>query len=397
MKRLITRVLPDGVVEAWRDHQRRSSVPLRFRPLLGTHLSETDVGPHAAIDAATAWLVRAQDQSRSADGGVARDFSLITGWATSYPETTGYIIPTFLALAHVRNHEDLRTRAKRMLDWLVSIQLPDGGFQGGKIDQIPIKSVTFNTGQILIGLAAGAKEFGDPRYREAMHAAARFLRDSQDSDGAWRSHPTPFAASGDKVYETHASWGLFEAARLAQNEGYGEAGLRQVQWAITRQQPNGWFSDNCLDRPKTPLTHTIGYALRGVIEAYRFSGNEAFKDAALRTATALISCLDQSGRIPGRLDAQWQAASRSACLTGIVQIAACWFLLAEIAKQPEFATLARRANRYVRLTMWSSPDAPSDVFGGVKGSHPISGEYGRFEYLNWAAKFCIDANLMELA
>ena len=37
-----------------------------------------------------------------------------------------------------------------------------------------------------------------------------------------------------------------------------------------------------------------------------------------------------------------------------------------------------------------------DIVGGVKGSFPINGDYGRFEYLNWAAKFFVDANLLEL-
>ncbi|MCC6718135.1 MAG: hypothetical protein IT555_09630, partial [Acetobacteraceae bacterium] len=36
-----------------------------------------------------------------------------------------------------------------------------------------------------------------------------------------------------------------------------------------------------------------------------------------------------------------------------------------------------------------------DQAGGVKGSFPVDGDYGRFEYLNWAAKFFIDSNLAE--
>ena len=34
--------------------------------------------------------------------------------------------------------------------------------------------------------------------------------------------------------------------------------------------------------------------------------------------------------------------------------------------------------------------------GGVRGAYPVNGEYGRYEYLNWAAKFCIDSQLMEM-
>ena len=33
--------------------------------------------------------------------------------------------------------------------------------------------------------------------------------------------------------------------------------------------------------------------------------------------------------------------------------------------------------------------------GQVKGSFPVDGAYGRFQYLNWACKFTVDANLLE--
>ena len=184
-----------------------------------------------AIDAGIEWLGQAQDNSASADGGVARDYCLINGWATSYPETTGYIVPTMIDYGKLKNDKSSLNRARKMLDWLVSIQLSDGGFQGGKIDATPVVSVTFNTGQILLGLVSGVKEFGE-LYRSPMRAAADFLVDSQDEDGCWRSHPTPFAKPGEKVYETHVSWGLFEAERIDPNRGYGEKGLANAHWAI---------------------------------------------------------------------------------------------------------------------------------------------------------------------
>ena len=58
-------------------------------------LRPDDPGIDAVIEEGMAWLARAQDCSTSADGGVARHYSLLDGWSTSYPETTGYIIPTF--------------------------------------------------------------------------------------------------------------------------------------------------------------------------------------------------------------------------------------------------------------------------------------------------------------
>ena len=140
---------------------------------------------------------------------MARDYSLLRGWNSSYPETTGYIVPTFLDCARRSGDETLRDRARRMLDWLAATQFPEGGIVGGMIDSTPRVPVTFNTGQVLIGLAAGVRELGES-YREPMNRAATWLRDTLDADGCWRRYPTPFAAAGEKAYETHVSWGLFD-------------------------------------------------------------------------------------------------------------------------------------------------------------------------------------------
>lgn len=346
------------------------------------------------INAALVWLCAAQDNSASADGGVARDYSLLKGWATSYPETTGYIIPTFIELANRSGNDELHQRARRMLDWCVSIQFPDGGFQGGKIDATPKVPVTFNTGQILLGLSAGAKQYADPRYINAMNKAAAWLRDDLLEDGCWRNHPTPFAASGEKAYETHVAWGLFEADRVAPGNGYGEAGLRQLDWALTKQAENGWFASNCLTDPKAPLTHTIGYVLRGVIEGYLFSRRPDLLSAACNTADGLLAALEADGRLSGRLDSNWKGAADYVCLTGSVQIAHCLFLLYRETGDQQYLDQGKKLTSFVRRTI--RLDGPEGMQGGIKGSFPLNGDYGQWEYLNWAAKFFIDANLLEM-
>lgn len=358
-------------------------------------LPEFDGGPAAAIAAGLQWLKRAQDRSASNDGGFARDFSLVSGWATSYPETSGYIVPTFIAEAAVSNDDDLRRRATRCLDWLVSIQFPEGGFQGGRIDQLPRVPVTFNTGQILLGLAAGAAHLDREKYLAPMQRAASWLRDTQGADGCWRKHPTPFGGAGEKVYETHVAWGLFEADRVAPGQGLGEAGLKQVRWALTKQQPNGWFESNCLNEPGKPLTHTIGYALRGVVEAHLWSKDTTLAEAAHRTASGLLSAIGPDGHLPGRLTRDWRGAVDWVCLTGSVQIAHSLFVLARLFGRADYARKAKALNAYVRRTISHSGDA--DTLGGIKGSFPVHGEYGRFQYLNWACKFMVDACREELA
>ncbi len=312
-------------------------------------LPAIDPGTDKVLPELMAWLALAQDQSASHDGGVARDYSLVKGWSTSYPETTGYIIPTLLAYARRTGQGEFRDRALRMTDWLLSIQFAEGGFQGGRIDSKPVVPVTFNTGQILLGLAAAQVETG--RYLEPMQRAADWLVRTQDEDGCWRKHQSPFAARGDKQYETHVAWGLFEAARVAPDRGYGEAGLRNVRWALSTLPPNGWFPNCSLSDTNKPLTHTLGYALRGVIEAYLFDPRPELLDAAQRTAQGLLGALQSDGFLAGQLTDRWLPASRWACLTGTAQIAHSWLLLHRLTGNDSYLAAARRANSYVRRTI----------------------------------------------
>ena len=257
---------------------------------------------------------------------------------------------------------------------------------------MPDVPVAFNTGQILIGLAAGAETFGEP-YREAMLRAAHWLMDIQESDGQWKAFESPFARPGDKAYDAHSAWGLFEAARVAKDPSIGDAAMLSVTWAMTKQADNGWIDDCCLTDPEKPLTHTLGYALKGIVEAHRFSGDEAMLAAARRTADGIITAIGADGFLPGRLSRDWQAVAGWACLTGSAQVALSLLYLYQVTGVDTYLEQGSRLNAYVRRTL--NLAIPGPTLGGIRGSYPVSGDYGRFQYLNWAAKFFIDANLLE--
>ena len=354
-------------------------------------LPVADPGWEAVINAGLEWLGAAQDHSLSGDGGVPRHYSLIDGWSTSYPETTGYIIPTWVACAGRFGRPDLLERARRALDWLEVIQLVGGGFQGGVIGSTPVVPVVFNTGQIMLGLAAGVAQFG--RYQEALARAAEWLISVQDADGSWSGPARPFAAPGATTFETHAAWGLLEASSVCHNQEWGEAGLANVRWALGLQQPNGWFAHCSLGTGDAPLTHTIGYVLRGVVEAWRFSQEKMFLEAAKKTADAVLRAMRPDGFVSGRFGSGWEAEANWACLTGTSQIAHCWFQLFQATGDSRYLLAGQTANRYVRRTVRTS--GADGVRGGVQGSFPVWAEYSPFQFPNWAAKFTIDANLME--
>lgn len=355
-------------------------------------LPDDDPGSEAVISAGMSWLFCAQDHSTTKDGGVARHFSLVSGWGPSYPETTGYIVPTLIDAWQRTGNAEARSRAQRMLEWFTRIQFPEGGFQGGHIQSQPRVPVTFNTGQILLGLASGVGEFGHP-YRDSMRRAATWLVTTQDADGCWRKHPTPFAAPGQKAYEIHVAWGLLEAARLEPGSMYADAALANVRWALRQQADNGWFAHCCLDGPRHPLTHTLGYALRGVVEAYRFTEDKAHLNAARKTADGVVSAVRADGYLPGRLNPDLSPAVSWVCLTGNAQIAHCLLMLYGWTGERRYLDVAMALNRFVRRTV--NVEGPAEIRGAVQGSFPIDGDYGPLQYLNWACKFLVDANVLE--
>jgi len=359
-------------------------------------LPEYEQSIETSVKQGVDWLCRAQDHSLSTDGGVAGSFSLLTGWSNSYPETTGYIIPIIIEYAKITKNTSMLSRARRMLDWLVSIQFAEGGFQGGMIGCKKVFPVTFNTGQILIGLAAGVREFGK-EYRGPMCRAANWLVKAQDHDGCWRKLPSGYNITGEKTYEAHTAWGLLETAKIEENQKYADSALANIEWCLKHQSANGWF-DKCSfsdSDHNRPLTHTLGYVFRGILEAYQFTEDPEIIKGCKRIADGLLKAIRKDGFIPGRLSPNWEGMVESACLTGTVQIAYCWLKMFQITGKRDYRDAAYAANRYVRRTMKTSGSL--DTRGAIKGSFPINGEYNPYEYPNWGCRFFVESNMLELA
>lgn len=351
-----------------------------------------------SIHASLNWLLRAQANSKPHDGGFSRHYCLRNGWGPSYPETTGYIIPTLLECEKEFDRPELGAAAEEALNWLIGIQFPDGGFQGGTVLDKPVVPVIFNTGQILFGLAAGTKRFGQP-YAKAMTAAADWLVQAQDEDGAWRKFPSPFADSSRlRAYDTHVAWGLIEAYKTAGNESWLKAAMRHLHHALGFKADNGFVASCCLMNPQMPYTHTLGYYLRGLVEGAAISNDKFLLDVSLDLANRLAGLIKSDGFLAGKIDHLWHPAAAWSCLTGSVQIAACFFRLAEITKDSSLIGKARLLNQYVRRTVKIiGPSDPTDgITGGIKGAYPTFGYYNRYQFLNWAAKFFVDSSLMEL-
>ena len=352
------------------------------------------VDARRGLQAAAEWLSRAQDATAS--GGVSAYYDLTRRtWTGAYPETTGYIIPTFLRYAAFSGESEYRERAVRMAEWESSIQLPEGGVRAGTMDATQVSPTIFNTGQVLFGWLAAWLQTHDERFRESLVRAADWLVRAQDPDGAWRRFASPFASHELNTYNTRVAFGLALAGRDLKEPRYIQAAVRNVEWALTQMHSNGWLENNDLEDNDRPLTHTIAYATRGILEVGLIAGNQEFVEAATRIARSVAQAQRRDGALPGRLDASWQPAARWSCVTGNAQMAIIWQLLARETGDASWKAAAERANHF-NLSIQDTTSTDTGVRGGIPGSHPVKGGYMKNRYPNWAAKFFMDALMMQL-
>ncbi|MEO6799922.1 MAG: beta-L-arabinofuranosidase domain-containing protein, partial [Rhodanobacter sp.] len=295
------------------------------------------------MQAAAEWLARAQDASGC--GGVSAYYdSVKCQWAGAYPETTGYIIPTFFRYADFSGNREYHERAIRMAAWESDIQLPDGGVRAGTMDATKISPTIFNTGQVLLGWLSAWQQTQDARFRDSALRAADWLVAAQDPDGAWRRFASPFASHALNTYNTRVAFALAKAGRDLGQQRYLDAAIRSVEWALTQIHPNGWLENNDLEDNDRPLTHTIAYATRGILEVGLITGNHAFVDTAARIATAVAGSQRRDGALPGRLDSSWRAAARWTCVTGNAQMAIIWQRLGSATRDSSWRRNAESAN-----------------------------------------------------
>ena len=126
------------------------------------------------------WLYAAENDS----GGIAA-WKSNNGWHVSYPEVSGYLIPTLIQWGAT----DL---AVRNMEWLLSIQNPTGSWDG-----IDGKPRTFDTSAVVEGLKA---------LKMSRHASVRnakvWMKAQRMDNGHLRTSPD---SSETRIYNLRAS------------------------------------------------------------------------------------------------------------------------------------------------------------------------------------------------
>jgi rhamnogalacturonyl hydrolase YesR len=341
----------------------------------------------AALEQALRWLATSQD--RVGTGGVGSyEFY---GWTPGFPEVTGYIIPTIWDCRHALGREELARRAVRMADWELAIQKNGGGWEGN-VEGANQPPLVFNTGQVIKGLVRTHQETRDPRYLEAAVRAGDWIVRNQEDDGSWtRANFRQMK----RVYDAYVSAGLVRLAAVTNDEAYTRAAIRNCEFVLSQQRENGWFDlcDITEYFNEAPVTHSLCYAIDGLLETGELVGREDFVASGTKAADALLTCISPSGLLLGRLDDNWRPRVRWSCLTGSAQLGIILMKLYARTGDDRYADAARRLTDFLIYMQRLNALGPNRS-GALPGAYPIWGTYAPFKYPCWATKFLIDLILL---
>ena len=348
-----------------------------------------------ALDLAIDWLIKSIDPDT---GGSRANYSIAfngpKGWSGPYPETTGYIIPTFLDLAlYAEEYNSLEPRAITMGEWLLTVQFDDGAFPGniykkGKTNE---KSI-FNTGQIMLGLTRLYDHTREQKYLDSANRAAKWLVSQQAPSGEWQVYN--YVRGFSPSYYSRVSWPILKVFARNGDDTLKNGALSNLKSIQARQLPNG-FIEGAGFKPGAPaVLHTLAYTIRGFLESALILNDESLWNTGYLFAEKVFRTFELKKQLYGTWNSDFTGERWYQCLTGNVQMAIIWMKIYQKTGDIRFLNTASKAiDAVVDHQVKRSLDG--NAVGGIAGSAPVYGRYMFFRYPNWAAKFFSDAILLE--
>jgi Prenyltransferase and squalene oxidase repeat len=340
-----------------------------------------------ALRSVIGWMLDAQRP----DGGIAAYYSLLTGYSESYPEVTGYIIPSLYDFDRLTGDPAARHAAYLATDWLLSLQMPSGAFPGGlRGPASDAQPSVFNTGQILQGLVRAYVETGNSKTLKRAVAAGDWLAAIQQADGSWTGLAVYQGTA--HTYYSMVSWALAQLAAESKDPGHSTAADRNIDWVLAHVQPSGWI-DGINLRGHPVYLHFIAYVIQGMLECGILRRRDDAIQAAAKSAWVLLRKFETHKRLLGTYQPDFKGGQRFSCLTGNAQMSCIWLRLFEVTGDLRYLNAALKMNEMLKQLLTSK--GRRGVLGGVAGSHPIWGAYQPMRFISWGCKFLADALMLE--
>jgi uncharacterized protein YyaL (SSP411 family) len=364
-------------------------IKLIFEPKHLYSYTKTKRPSEEILNSLLRWIIAAQ----RSDGGIAAYYSLLTGYSESYPEVTGYIIPTLYDFARITGDSSAIAAAERATRWLLSLQMSSGAFPGGLHGRDAQPSV-FNTGQILQGLVRAYAETNRADILQAAVAAGDWLVRIQQPDGSWSGAGAYQNTS--HTYYSMVAWALAELSECSGSRRlpleYAVAAEKNLDWVLRQFQPSGWIEGINLQGHPNYL-HFIAYVLQGVLECGILRGRPDAIDAVAKSAWVLLRKFETNKFLHGAYEQDFKGGSNFTCLTGNAQISCVWLRLFEMTDDLRYLNAGLKMNEMLKHLIPSR--CRPGIAGGVCGSFPAWARYQPLRCISWGCKFFADSLMLE--
>lgn len=229
------------------------------------------------------------------NGGVINNSKL----HKSYPEVTGYYIPTLLRWGY-------RGLAVSYADWLCSIQKEDGSWYD-TMDEAPY---IFDSAQILKGLLSVRTIYSDKKkINKAIIKGCDWILSCMTEEGQLKTPTeTAWGNVATELIHTYCLSPLVEAANIYKVERYEQVAKKILEYYKAN------YHDQIINF--SMLSHFYSY----VVEAMLDMGEVDLAKEAMRNMEKYQKA---SGAVPAYKDVDW------VCSTGLFQLALIWFRLGD--------------------------------------------------------------------
>jgi len=348
------------------------------------------------LNSAMKWLERAHDVCNRK--GISAMYLMDRGWDVAYPETSGYILSTFITYSDLYENPSFFKRAIEIGDWEIEIQTNCGGVLSN-----PTKTNirVFNTGQVILGWCLLYERTQNEKYLEAACKGGDFLADTQENDGRWIQN----THCGARTYHARIDWALLRLFKLTGEIIYLNTAEKNLIWVLSQQNRNGWF-ENCGFEDNMPIMHVIAYTMRGLLECQSMNIDSINKLEILQKLTKPTKEINEfinkqpvrntPGLIPTSFQNNWLTQDNHSCLTGNAQYAIYLYRLSQISNDSLYGEYADIIVSALKRTQKISVNKnEQNINGAIAGSYPINSGYCASSFPNWATKFFADAIMMK--
>ena len=201
------------------------------------------------------------------------------------------------------------------------------------------------------------------------------------------------------------AWAILEVYKHTNDEKYKIASKIYILQVLSLAKKNTWFHEINFATEHQPLTHSIAYTLRGLIECSFMLGEDIKQDIVNKVTKAaenimLAYELNKKNSylmpyfLPASFNENWDSNDNYSCLTGNAQLAIIWLKVYSLNNDARLLNSALKIIDQLKMKQ-NLNSKNSGIRGGIPGSYPIWGKYMRYSYTNWSTNFFADAIMLQ--